>query len=191
MRAGGLASTTFHGCSTAVPRVKDSPRRSTTVEPTLVEQPWNSSGTAVEHTVLSPALWATGIEPVTLAKVLKSVPRAGFEPMTTSKFFLHDPDSNLGKTQKVVRPGFELVASRKACCMADHAPGLPYWVDHTTKLGCGTAVEQVVDEGRGSALFHGCSTAVPRESTLQSWNIVDCPDSWNSRGTSWTGTPQL
>ena len=66
-----------HGCSTALPRVKDSPRRSTTVEPTLVEQPWNSSGTAVEHTVLSPALWATGIEPVTLAKVLKSVPRSG------------------------------------------------------------------------------------------------------------------
>jgi len=164
---GGGGSTTFHGCSTAVPRVKDSPRRSTTVEPTLVEQPWNSSGTAVEHTVLSPALWATGIEPVTLAKVLKSVPRAGFEPMTTSKFFLHDPDSNLGKTQKVVRPGFELVASRKACCMADHAPGLHCWVDHITKFGCGTPWNRswIKAEGRPCStavprLFHGCSTRV-------------------------------
>ena len=38
-------------------------------------------------------------------------------------------------------------------------------------------MEQVVDEGRGSALFHGCSTAVPRL-------FHESPP--YSRGTSWT-----
>ena len=41
--SGGLASTTFHGCSTS----QDSPRCSTTVRWTLVEQPWNSRGTGL------------------------------------------------------------------------------------------------------------------------------------------------
>ena len=44
-RTGGIRSTTFHGCSTS----QDSPRCSTTVRWTLVEQPWNSRGTAVEQ----------------------------------------------------------------------------------------------------------------------------------------------
>ena len=131
----------------------------------------------MEHTGLSPAVWATGIRTGDTCKSAQKCAQTGFEPETTSKIFWRDPDSNLRKMQKVVWPGFELVASRKASYMADHARGLHCWVYHITKLGCGTAVEHVVDQGRGSALFHGCSTAVPRlfhESPLY------------SRGTSWT-----
>ena len=81
--------------STAVPRVKDSPRRSTTVEPTLVEQPWNSSGTAVEHTVLSPAVWATGIRTGDTCKSAQKCAQTGIRTHDHWKIFLHEPDSNL------------------------------------------------------------------------------------------------
>ena len=43
-------------------------------------------------------------------------------------------------------------------------------------------------------MFHECSTSVPRVLALHSWNIVACPGvvehPWNTRGTSWTRTPQ-
>ena len=59
-RAGGSGSTMFHGCSTGVPRLQDTPRCSTSVEPTLVEHSWNTRGTLVEHPIKSPAFCTTG-----------------------------------------------------------------------------------------------------------------------------------
>ena len=161
----------------------------------------NTRGTAVEQqwniVVQVPRFGRPGFEPVTLEKVLKSVPKTGIRTQTTSKKFCNMADSNLGKTQKVVWPGFELVASRKACHMAGRAPGLHCWV-YVPMFHANNRPWNRPWNTRGSSprvgpvprLFHGCSTAVPRESTSQSWNTVDCPDSWNSRGTWWTHQPQ-
>ena len=161
----------------------------------------NTRGTAVEQqwniVVQVPRFGRPGFEPVTLEKSAQECAQTGIRTQTTSKNFCNMADSNLGKTQKVVWPGFELVASRKACHMAGRAPGLHCWVyvpmfhaNNRPWNSRGTGRGTLVDQVPGSALFHGCSTAVPRESTLQSGNIVDCPDSWNSGGTSWTEQPQ-
>ena len=119
---------------------------------------------------------------MTTAKVLKSLPRPGFEPMTTWKIFLHDPDSNLEKMQNHVRPGFELVTSRK---MARRAPGLPYrWRVPRVFHECLWADPTLLYKPQGSDVFHECSTSVPRV-------FHESPP--NTRGTSWSvvsrGTP--
>ena len=64
----------------------------------------NTRGTAVEQqwniVVQVPRFGRPGFEPVTLEKVLKSVPKTGIRTQTTSKIFCNMADSNLGKTQK-------------------------------------------------------------------------------------------
>ena len=121
---------------------------------------------------------------MTTAKVLKSVHRPGFEPMTTWKFFCTTRTrtcERLGKMQNHVRSGFELVTSRK---MARRAPGLPYRGLPGVFHGCSTSVCGRIQHCYINPKGPTCSTSVPRV-------FHESPP--NTRGTSWSvvsrGTP--
>ena len=195
----------FHGCSTT----HDTPRCSTSVRWTLVEHSWNTRGTLVEHSWNTSDPWGLyssvgsahkhswntrgtrQVDPDTVIPA-HAWPFCGWSPVRIPiehgfAFFQADHRFESGSCKNFFQvvmgsnPGLGRLLSTFAVVTGSSPGRAKRW----------SFYRMFHDVPR---VFHECSTSVPRVLALHSWNIVACPGvvehPWNTRGTSWTRTPQ-